>query len=529
MTEYRKPRRFFEDSGVVDARSAYHVELENVVNTKGQDIKTMVDLGRYFSIFAPRQSGKTTFFRDFCARLSQDPTYIPVLLSFQDYRSLQSSRFYAQLQTSLREQLVQRLSASNCPQFDALKSFLKTWNIPDHIAFRELFETLNRMIQQKKIVVFIDEFDGIPRAELENFLTTLRELYQKYKGRDDKALYSVGLVGIRNIAKLIVGGVSPFNIADQVRLPAFSQKNVRDLFSQHTEETNQPFAEGAVEKIHAQTAGQPWLVNRLGTILTVDVKPKTAAPVVEADVDAAVELLMKERNSHFDNLLEKARQHKETFVQIVFDGVDYNPDHEDQSYLEQYGLIREQADKVRPANPIYQQRFLKAFFRQADAVADVAHGAYYTADGFLDMFAVLADFEEYIMRIGVNAFAQGKPYEKTGQFLLTAWLYPFAEGGRGELRHELSSGLGRMDILLTYRGRKYILETKINRSSLSRTTDLAVDQVFNKYLATEQADEGYVVVFDPKRRVGEVSDPEQRISAGRHLAIFVIAIGNTTA
>ena len=46
----------------------------------------MVDLGRYFSIFAPRQSGKTTFFEDFCHKLKKDTSYIPILLSFQDYK-----------------------------------------------------------------------------------------------------------------------------------------------------------------------------------------------------------------------------------------------------------------------------------------------------------------------------------------------------------------------------------------------------------------------------------------------------------
>ncbi len=63
--KYRKPKRFFEDTGAVDPETAYHVELENVVNARNQDLKTMVDLGRYFSIFAPRQSGKTTYFVDF--------------------------------------------------------------------------------------------------------------------------------------------------------------------------------------------------------------------------------------------------------------------------------------------------------------------------------------------------------------------------------------------------------------------------------------------------------------------------------
>jgi len=63
MMNYKKPERIFEDSGTVDPKMSYHIELENAVNTKNQDIKTMVDLGRYFSIFAPRQSGKTTFFQ----------------------------------------------------------------------------------------------------------------------------------------------------------------------------------------------------------------------------------------------------------------------------------------------------------------------------------------------------------------------------------------------------------------------------------------------------------------------------------
>ena len=65
---------------------SYHVLLENVTNSDKQDLKTMFDLGRYFSIFAPRQSGKITFFEGFCTELKKDPIYIPILLSFQDYK-----------------------------------------------------------------------------------------------------------------------------------------------------------------------------------------------------------------------------------------------------------------------------------------------------------------------------------------------------------------------------------------------------------------------------------------------------------
>ncbi len=92
--EYRKPERVFERTGTVNPKSAYYVELENVVNDDNQDLKTIVENGRYFSIFAPRQSGKTTFFKRFCEKLETDATYIPILLSFQDVRKMKSDLFY---------------------------------------------------------------------------------------------------------------------------------------------------------------------------------------------------------------------------------------------------------------------------------------------------------------------------------------------------------------------------------------------------------------------------------------------------
>ena len=523
---YQKPKRMFEDSGTVDPKMSYHVELENVTNTKRQDIKTLVDLGRYFSIFAPRQSGKTTFFEDFCSDIEKDPGYVAILLSFQDYKNLNSQRFYQLIQRDLYRQLANRLNAVNCPKLDAIRAYLDSHNLTDHTCFRELFEELDQIVKFKKIVIFIDEFDGIPINELENFLTTIRELYQRYKKQTDKALYSVGLVGIRNITKLIVGGVSPFNIADQVKLPPFTLKNVRDLYAQYTEETNQPFTENAVKKVFDETAGQPWLVNRLGTILTVDIKPETADPITAEDVEKATDILLYEENSHFDNITEKAKQYKETFIDIVFNGVEYIPGDDEQSLLLTHGLIKAKGKDVRVSNPIYQKRFTRTFFRESGTIVDVSVKGYFRHDGLLNMEAILSDFEEYIIQIGVSAFYQSqKPYEKTGQFLLTAWLYQFVEGRKGELRYEAPTGLGRMDILLIYKSHKYIIETKINRSSLDKTVEKAIDQLCGKYLLTEQVDEGYVVIFDLKTKVGEFCSPQRHTVDGKEILSFNIGIG----
>lgn len=522
--EYKKPKRFFEKSGVVNPDISYYVPMK-VVNTDNMDVKTMVDMGRYFSIFAPRQSGKTTFFEMFCHGLEKDNAYIAILLSFQDCKSLDVKQFYNSIEIELYAQLIKRLKDVHCDKLEIVNKFLKLQKLTDHLAFKSLFIRLNEIIEQKKIVIIIDEFDGIPSSELENFLCVLRELYQKYKKIKQKALYSIGVVGIRNITKLVVGGVSPFNIADKVKIPPFNLKNVKDLYAQYAEETNQPFTEEAVQMVFDETNGQPWLVNRIGTILTVDVKPKTIDAITADDVCKAIGRLLKEGNSHFDNLVEKAKQHKESFVEIVFNGVEYDPDSEDQSLLELHGLIRDDNDKAIVTNKIYKKRFVRMFFREVSRHVEITGKRYYQEDGSLNMESVLREFEKYIACIGVRAFYEkGKPYEKTGQFLLTAWLYQFVSDSDNDLRYECPTGLGRMDILLTFNGRKYIIETKINR--YKGVLDEAVTQLKDKYLMTEMVDEGYVVIFDSETLAGNLCVPEMiEISESRQILFFNIGIG----
>ncbi|UCH93863.1 MAG: AAA-like domain-containing protein [Candidatus Aminicenantes bacterium] len=523
---YQTPKRFFEDSGTVNPEESYYVPLDNVYNTKKQDIKTMVDRGRYFSIFAPRQSGKTTFFEGIRDQLHDEPTYVSIILSFEKYTNIDKTRFYQLIEEELYSQLLNRLRRVNCDKIEAVERFLDSHRLIDHISFTQLFDELNRLIQFKKIVIFIDEFDGIPLKELGNFLTALRSLYQKYKKVKQKALYSVGLVGIRNITKLVVGGVSPFNIADQVNLPAFTLENVRCLYAQYTEETNQPFTPGAVKKVYEETAGQPWLVNRLGTILTIDIKPETMEPIDEKDVEQAIGMLLREKNDHFDNLYEKAKLHKETFVEIVFDHVEYEPDGEDQGWLEQYGLIKYKNGNAVVANNIYKTRFIKTFFKEVNAYREISIQAYTLAGNRLDMKRILLDFNNYIAQIGVNAFYQKKkPYEKTGQFSLTAWLYQFVRSGEGELRYEASSGLGRMDILLTYKGKKYIIETKVNRYDINAILEEGITQLSGKYLATEFFAEGYLVIFDTRVPVGAGCKPQVHQVGDYTVTSFNISIG----
>jgi hypothetical protein len=99
------------------------------------------------------------------------------------------------------------------------------------------------------------------------------------------------------------------------------------------------------------------------------------------------------------------------------------------------------------------------------------------------------------------------------------------KGGDGDLRYEAISGLGRMDIILNYKGRKYIIETKVNHRKLTRTLNQGITQVSKKYLATEAADEGYLVIFDTKTPVGEECEPRHHQAEEKKVTSVIIGIG----
>jgi hypothetical protein len=100
------------------------------------------------------------------------------------------------------------------------------------------------------------------------------------------------------------------------------------------------------------------------------------------------------------------------------------------------------------------------------------------------------------------------------------------KGEQGDLHCEVVSGLGRMDVLLTYKGHKYIIETKVNhKDDVSRVIEEGVLQLSGKYLASEGAPGGYLVVFDTRTPVGAECEPVIHPAGDKQVTSFTIAIG----
>ena len=118
------------------------------------------------------------------------------------------------------------------------------------------------------------------------------------------------------------------------------------------------------------------------------------------------------------------------------------------------------------------------------------------------MEALLNNFQAFIARAGFRILqVPDTPQEYVGQYLLYAYLDHFVRIVGADMFLEVQTGRGRIDLLLLYNQRKYIVETKIwegDRYYQAGKAQLAA------YLKLEDVQEGYYVVFDHRQH------PEQR-------------------
>ena len=484
------------------------------------DFIVRIKEGRYIVLFAPRQTGKTTFFRLALDTLTAaSSNYFPIQLNFEIYKNLSPADFYDAFYRRVHKEIEQVFQKRGHAPSDALTRFLDNTKLTNHISMMEFFEHfdgfLNRQYSGQKVILIIDEFDGIPQDVLSDFLHTLRAIYLSDEAR---CPHSVGIVGVKSITQLNYDrSVSPFNIQDEFHLPNFTLQQVQELFTQYIDEVRQPFAPEVIEALHKQTAGQPFLVNRFAQILTEELEMPKTETITMAHFSKAHAQLLEEENTNITHLLTNIRRDgrfESVLMRIAsYDrGVHFTTRNEIISELATYGVIAKGADgQCEIVNPIYHQCIIQAFqplfnglegeYFAQNTGADFID--YLTSDGRLEMGALLDNFQDFIARAGYRILqVPDTPQEFVGQYLLYTYLDQFVRIVRGGMYLEVQTGRGRIDLLILHNKRKYIVETKIwegERRYQSGKSQLA------KYLKLEGAVEGYYVVFDHR------TDPESRV------------------
>ena len=489
------------------------------------DFINRIKEGKYVVLFAPRQTGKTTFFRfALDALTAKEPTYFPIQLDFQMMRSAESATFYDRFYRLIRMQIESVFRKRGGVPSDALTRFLENTTLNDDFSMMMFFQQLTDFLDSdshrdvppfKRVVLLIDEFDGIPQTVVSDFLYTLRQIYLS---DEMHCPHSVGIVGVKSIAQLDYDrSVSPFKIQDEFKLPNFTLEQVQELLQQYTDEVGQAFAPEVIESIYKQTAGQPFLVNRFAQILTVELDISKTEPITIEHFSKSHSQLIRERNTNLTHLVTNIRRDKqfETLLMRIasYDkGIPFILYDDRIGELATYGVIAEGADGMcEIVNPIYQQCIIQIFqplingleneYFPENTSPDLSD--YLAPDEQIAMTCLLDNFKDFIARAGYKILQVPEtPQEFIGQYLLSAYLDQFVRTIGGAMFLDVPTGRGRMDLLITFKQRKYIVETKIwegpHRYSSGK-------QQLAAYLKLEDSPEGYYVVFDHRR------EPDPRV------------------
>ena len=485
------------------------------------DFINRIKEGQYIVLFAPRQTGKTTFFRFAVDVLtSEDESYLPIQLNFETYKNLSSADFYNSLYREICKEIEKVLQGRVGSFPEEIAQFLVDESIIDHVSMREFFENFADFLSmhqeaKQKIILIIDEFDGIPQIVVSDFLHSLRHIYLSDYQR---CIHSVGIVGVKSITQLNYDrSISPFNIQDEFNLPNFTLEQVQELLEQYTEEVGQSFDSEVIISLHKQTAGQPFLVNRAAQIMTEELEIPKSSMIEMAHFAEAHRQLLEERNTNIDHLLTNIRKdrHFERLLMNIASyerGVPFNLDDEIINELTMYGVIKRSADRMcQIVNPIYQHRILQAFKPVLNGLendyfseeADADFTDYLTQAGEIELERLLNNFKDFISRVGFRILQIPEtPREYIGQNLLYAYLDHFIRTIDACMFLEVQTGRGRIDLLILYNSQKYIVETKLWEGE--RYHQAGKKQLV-AYLKSEKVETGYYVVFDHR------ANPESRV------------------
>ena len=494
--------RSFSTAGPV--KPAKHYCIPSLSRIDLDAVLGLVRDEKYFVLYAPRQTGKTSALRAL-ADLLNERGYHCLYVTLETARTARDD-----VAQAMHSVLFRLASGARAKLGD---SFLDgVW--PDLLARagadEALCEALSRWAEAapRPLVLLIDEIDTLIGDSL---LSVLQQLRAGYPDRPESFPQSVVLCGLRDVADYRMGAAgSPFNIAaESLRLGDFSRDQTHALLGQHTAETGQPFTPEALEAVWTQTRGQPWLVNALAygaCFKNQELHDDRSRPVTAAAIAAVREDLIVRRKTHLEYLGGKLRERRvRRVIEPLLTGADrYDFSDRDVEYTRDLGLIAGDAP-VRVANPIYAEVLPRQLTRVAQEALDLAPPRYVQPDGSLNVALLLEEFQSFFRRHSEhwrNRFAYEEAWP---QLLLQAFLQRVVNGG-GRIEREYALGSGRVDLLIVWpladrgpaeRVQEVAVECKVvrERDGLEQTITDGVEQTA-RYVERCAAEAGHLVVID---------------------------------
>jgi len=527
--------RRFHSYGPVDEDIHFSVPRTDFVQQYlDQFIGNLKKGGHYFTVWAPRQSGKTWLTQQVRKRIEAEyPDQFTVgMMSMQGTILLPDDppeAFLNQVDYLMEEAFdIHSTSAPN------------SWN-----AFKYLFHKDNTCFK-RPVILFIDEFDSLPPAVIDRLVTLFRDIYLK---RDRYLLHGLSLIGVRAVLGVDSQRGSPFNVQRSLHVPNFTLDEVTDLFDQYQQESGQVVEPEVSQSVYESTNGQPGLVGWFGELLTEKYNPGQNAPI-DASIWNTVlrKALFVEWNNTVLNLVKKVRSGYVPDVLKLFSSSDvpFSLDADWCGYLYLNGVIMPETSVDKHSNLVEVCRFSCPFIQKRlynaltdDLIGDLPMLAVEPLDDLEDVFegkilnlpSLLDRYKAYLARMkakGLNPF-KDQPRrtdlhytEAVGHFHLYAWLQA-AIGRRCVTSPEFPTGNGKVDIHIRCNGKKGIIEVKsfVDMSETRKGTEQAA--AYARSLNLNSVTLALFVPVDDETVLAKLSG-EHQISG---VTVTVVAIGWT--
>ncbi|HRW94203.1 MAG TPA: ATP-binding protein, partial [Thermotogota bacterium] len=258
----------------------------------------------------------------------------------------------------------------------------------------------------KPTVLLVDEIDSLVGDTL---ISVLRQLRSGYDRRPKDFPQSVILCGVRDVRdyrifsaknqEIITGG-SGFNIqSESLRLGDFTREDIRELYTQHTQQTGQVFEEGVFEMVWEYTEGQPWLVNALAYQACFrDVEGKEWSNAINPTMmERAKNELILRRDTHLDQLVDKLKEKRvQRIIEPMLNGEQIPNDvlADDIEYCKDLGLVKRRENGMGISNDIYREIIPRVLnhVTQIALESEFPSPWYIQPDGKLDMDKLLGAF-----------------------------------------------------------------------------------------------------------------------------------------
>jgi hypothetical protein len=443
----RKSKHYFNTSGPNNPEKHYTLKREYLIKKGIQLVKDE----RYFTIWAPRQSGKSTYFR-MLAEVLKDKGYEVLHINVENFNSTNEGSFLKFLANEFRESFNIKLSAE---------------------MFSEFYDEVKRKNDKKRVFI-IDEIEGLNKDIFGQFLHTVRNLYQF---REDHSLKSVILVGVSNIVGVVQDNASPFNIADNLEVPYFTREETFELLHMHEEETGQLFSSEVKEKISAITANQPGLVNGFAYQL---VERHPDKEIIDYKDYLAVEdwYVTEAIDKNIANIINKAKQYRGFVERLLFteERLKYKINDESIKFLHSHGLIRKDNEGfVEFWVPLYKKTVYDAFYPFSNGefkeqLREINLGRFFMEKGRLNFDKLVEGYRTYVKRRGFRYFREKDESGQWKQIKEAALVYSFEsfiqtllQVLEGKSYQEPHTGNGQSDLIVNIHGKETVIEFKIYR------------------------------------------------------------------